>query len=680
MARFYSRVLALLLLVSVTAFSHARKKITVNPVNHRLKVVTAVSNALSKNTPVLIDDANRLLPKHKGTTRSYTMLSQDTDVNASNIIQRACCFNKNDRRQLDRIASQVFRVRNLVREVKTHLACETAIPIFAKDINPNGFKISKGGVYCLAEDVRFKPSAPNLSAIVIDIGAGKNVVLDLNGKTLSQNGTNAGVNGILINASDSVSIKNGTITDFTLFGVRINPPSGFSNLSNLSIFRCGAEQTIGGGIGASSTLDPQTKISLLTHDLSVDQVNASNNIFAGLTLAGVVNATVIQSIFNNNIATLVQLFAGADSWGVLATPIITGLPCKNISFTDCQANGNNGQGISIGMETVSVPVFGLPSNENINFIRCIANNNVGGGRADLPQEGEGFVIAGTRSWVLRDCIAQGNHTSAQAPSGTPGVFASAGYSIPFGAVGGLIENCVAENNSGNGDISTGFRIFRSSQITISNCTASNHTTNAKFGEVWGFTTDTNIGNLSGTFGMPQNENFVFDSCKAEQNLNLANASVKLSGGFKFISQISSTLTNCSSIGNTVGIFVGDPSCCNTGTCQNLDKTCGQGSNCCPTKNNVISRNTIVGNKKAGIVDRVARAKTAYFANVARSNGMPGKNYVGKIFPSPVTCQNPNTCVSANLTPIRLWILPNAPCAINTNCVSGDELDNLDIRS
>ncbi|MCE5316420.1 MAG: hypothetical protein LLG04_03530 [Parachlamydia sp.] len=198
-----------------------------------------------------------------------------------------------------------------------------------------------------------------------------------------------------------------------------------------------------------------------------------------------------------------------------------------MNFFDCVTNSNNGTGGSIGLDILSVPEFGFQLNSNVVIVRCVATHNVGGGNPNAVNEGEGIVVAGTQNFVIRDCAAFGNGTAATQPSGIPGFFASTGIGVPFHGLDGLIENCVAEGNSGAGDSSQGFRILRSSNITISNCVAIGNN-NTSTGEAWGFSTDTLLGNEAGAFGPPVNINFVFQNCVAEAN----NAQSAICGGFK----------------------------------------------------------------------------------------------------------------------------------------------------
>lgn len=543
-------------------------------------------------------------------------------------------------------------------EKKMTTCCGEVTVIRPKDINPNGYSINKPGIYHVDQNAAFNPSGPGLAAITINSDG---VVLDLCKRTLSGGNAASKTVGILVNAKNNVLIKNGTVSGFSLFGVRILPGSSFVTVKNFNAFNNGVNDpvnlTVSGGIVAAGDG------SHFTHDIVLNNVDASGNFLAGFIVSGVVNTDVSNSKFNNN-KTATTLF-GINTWGVLATAfgIDSVFPCENLNVTNCEMNNNTSAGGTVGLEVLSVPAFGLPFNNNVNIINCVANSNTGGGTAGVVNEGEGIVLAGTQNFTVQNCVAQGNRTLATAPSGKPGFFASTGFGVPFFGVNGTFENCVAQGNSGAGDSSQGFRILRSNNITVSNCVAiGNNNTATSGGEAWGFTTDPLVGNTAGAFGPPVNNNFLFIDCVAETNVS----SGGLSGGFKFVSQVDSSLTQCKAISNGYGILVADPACCATNTCCTVDPVvCKSGTNClpfaacCPTSKNVISYNEVIGNTSFGIVDESnSNAHNAYFANIARGNGH-------------------NFTLPAG-TPIRHWKLPAFPHTTDNNGILDTQLDNISI--
>ena len=282
---------------------------------------------------------------------------------------------------------------------------------------------------------------------------------------------------------------------------------------------------MGGGIGVGSSEGS------ITHDVYLDNVNASSNTFNGLTLGGVNGVFIENSKFSNNVGIPLNpstTFNGV--WGILATPLLgSGIASIDVTIVDTEMSGNTSDSGAVGFESVSIPSLphlNLPYNENINIIRCEANTNMGGGTTNpAVNEGEGIVLAGTNNFVVADCIAQGNMSLAPAPTGIAGNFVSVGFGVPFDSLNGSFINCVAQGNSGNADLSAGFRVTGSNTITFTNCKAYGHTND--LGEAWGFTTDTNVGNPT-AFGSLSNTNFVFDNCVAENNISTADPKPKRS--------------------------------------------------------------------------------------------------------------------------------------------------------
>lgn len=549
--------------------------------------------------------------------------------------------------------------------------CEATV-ISSYDINPNGYVIDEPGVYRLKESTVFHSKTPGAIAIFID---SDNVTLDLCENTLLQKNETTGTIGVAVNGRENVVVENGCIQGFKKFGVHVTPQSSYVTLQQLNVLENGTNnpsgKTISGGISITSGLP-----SSITHDIFIKNVTSSGNFFAGLLLSGVTDVDVLQSRFNNNTSATTNF--GINSWGILATAFLLDptspsfLPCSNLTILDCEANSNNGAGGSIGIEVLSVPAFGFAFNNNVVIERCIAHHNIGGGSSTAVNEGEGIVIAGTQNFVVKDCVANGNASAATQPSGSPGFYASTGFGVPFYGINGLFENCVAEGNSGAGDTSQGFRILRSTNITVSNCVASGNN-NTSTGEAWGFNTDPLLGNDAGAFGPPVNRNFIIQNCVAEGN----NAPSNQCGGFKFVSQVYSILANCRSVGNGetgssngIGILVSDPPCCITNNCCTVDPAvcnstsgCLPFATCCVTLQNIIHNNEVAGNTLYGIRETTnTNPHNNYYANIARGNGTNYSNLPAG-------------------TPIRIWGPPPAfPQTTDNNGVLDAQLDNIDIRS
>ena len=81
--------------------------------------------------------------------------------------------------------------------------------ITAKDIGPNGFKISKSGVYELTDDLQFNPVAPAVGQVTAAITVNAdNVVIRGNHRTLKQIGAGKNSIGINIQSRKNITVQN----------------------------------------------------------------------------------------------------------------------------------------------------------------------------------------------------------------------------------------------------------------------------------------------------------------------------------------------------------------------------------------------------------------------------------------------------------------------------------------
>ncbi|MEX0849379.1 MAG: right-handed parallel beta-helix repeat-containing protein [Candidatus Dependentiae bacterium] len=124
--------------------------------------------------------------------------------------------------------------------------------ITAADIGTAGFTIGSSGKYILTENINFSP----LSAATAITIAADDVTLDLCGNTLSQanSDTVAGVKAINMNNQENVTIKNGTISDWSAQGVDLLSSSEII-LQNISINQCGRGASTQAGFNCTSCTD-----------------------------------------------------------------------------------------------------------------------------------------------------------------------------------------------------------------------------------------------------------------------------------------------------------------------------------------------------------------------------------------------------------------------------------------
>lgn len=507
--------------------------------------------------------------------------------------------------------------------VTNKACCDQPIMICSEDINKSkkGFVIKNPGHYIVCDNVIFKPSKKHKTQAAITI-ASSNVTLDLGGNALSyslprRKKSSAIVAGIMIESSAaSVSIQNGSITDFTGAGILYQQNEGIQ-VSGVTILRTGVPSSYGGlQINDSS-------------DIVIDNVIALNNFGSGMYLHGVIKATVSNSHFDDNVGGNVapQLFTGP---GLVASGVYVdsspNTETSDVLFQDCTFNRNSAGSDAGGME---VGPYTLLPVRNITVLRCEFLDNFMTGELAEFNDASGLVLVFVTDYVIKDVVASGQRHP----------FPPGGLVITSGATGisinacnnGVIENCQAFDNVGQGASSIGIRARGCNNLLVKNCEASANI-NTGSGEAFGFYTDPEHYVFFPSLGTAN----IFKDCVAQQNSSVTG----LAGGFKFANLACSVMENCISQSNAIGIVVTDYNSPNLAL------------------NNIFKENIVQCNTVSGINDQLVTSNNAYIGNIARSNGPAGvTNYVR---------------LPAG-TPIAVWNLPGAfP-------VGASSFTNLDIR-
>lgn len=345
----------------------------------------------------------------------------------------------------------------------------------------------------------------------------------------------------------------------------------------------------------------------------------------------VVNRNTDLSITNCEVAgmTLVLNQPASPSFPAGAINIflqgISGAHDTNCAISNCLVSNNsftNNSNVGIGLNNQSF-AFYIANQFTISNCHTFGNVSMDSNSPSLLLT-EGFDFAIMGNILIEDCSASG-HT--QAASNPPGEFSQ---------VGGFKADCASTSPC--------------APVVFRRCTASGNTdTGTLNGFAFGFTTREPVspGLTSGVSGP-----FVFDSCIAESNTNSSGTGI----GFDLFNLVNSKVINCFAENNNIGINVTDfaPFASN---------------------NNIISDNVVSANTAFGIQDLSAGMSNAYYSNRAKNNGPTpvSTNFSGVVFPIP-GC--PADCVSQNKTPLLYWLLPNAPCDLNTNCIAPTPFDNL----
>jgi len=467
-------------------------------------------------------------------------------------------------------------------------SCTDPIPITSEDVNRRGkgFVIREPGCYILCEDIIFDAYGDkSTTAITIE---SSNVTLDLGGHRLSlwlpspennEKNLPSPILGIGANGVSSIAIINGSITDFTDAAIRIENSNNIV-IDGLSILNTGLPSAYGGlQINDSS-------------DILIDHVRALYNFGSGMYLHGVIKVTVKNSHFDDNVPGNVapQYFTAGQVGSGAYIDSSTTTETDMVLVEDCSFNrnsgGSDGGGMEIGIYTLGIPV------KNVTIVRSEFLDNFNNGIQGLFNDASGLVLLEVTNFLIEDVISSGQRHNG-APGPTLYVAGATGFSINA-SNNGIIENCQANDNVGGGFSSIGMRVRGCNNVLVKNSQASANI-NTSSGYAFGFSADNDTA-VGSPF--PVGTANVFDSCVAQNN----SSATGLAGGFKITNLANSTIENCISQQNPIGILVSD-------------------SNTTPvTLNNIFKNNIVQSNTLFGILDTVSGSNNAYYLNTARSNG------------------------------------------------------------
>ena len=639
--------------------------------------------------------------------------------------------------------------------------------ITAKDIGCEGVVLRKSGYYCLCEDVVFNPEPCKNAAIRI---CASDVTLDLRGRTLSQKSKCVlAVDGIVVDPGvTNITIKNGTVRDFSDVGIRVGALSATStvplvaelSISDIRAFNnalsdsIGDPNFIGAGIGGVVIFNAQ--------DVKISNCNFNENFYAGLWSSNITKLTMENCHCDDNVSAnffepYTQIVFGGAVAGI----------STDILITQCTFNRNSssGEGFGFGLDFA----FGTTSTTNAVIESCqfndtsitISDSNVAtalGGSSEvfglfvtkaanvtvqnceahrtsfilnvpftntLPPVDQflftrvvGFNIQRTNNAKVINCSSSGN--TSQNNSGVGVRTFTASFAIENRTTNLYMSNCQAYGNTNGYNeasapstanpsllVAEGFDFSDSGNIVVQDCASNGHNqasanpADGQFSIAAGFIArsftcgpcgtivfrrcvaieNVDTGTLGGlAFGFstrepqfagtslaPVSSPYIFESCIAESNTNLAGNLAGTGSGFDIFNLANSEIINCTANSNNIGINVSDFTL--------------SGGTTFGSKDNIFRGNVVSANTAFGIQDLSFAKTNAYYANQAKNNGLTPAttNYRGTgVFPA-ATC-NTAFCIApgANLTPLLYWNLPQAPCATNTNCVTSTPLDNLSI--
>lgn len=297
----------------------------------------------------------------------------------------------------------------------------------------NMYTIQQGGIYYLANDIDAAPSSTNRRVIKI---TANNVVLNLNGMTISQSHSNSqsGLNAIDIASSVSnVTIMNGFINNVSDVGINVGTNCNNIRISNVSINNCDSCGLL------FNTVNNVTLKNVDATNCNGTGTSAPGNDAFGLYMSSCSNFSIEDCHFDYNRASGTR-----PAYGIELTSCNDGI-IKNTS-----GSANNGIGsVCYGFYITACNAISL---ENCT---ATANSTTTSGNCD------GFHIDGTSNAIkLKNCLSQGN---ASAASSSGFYLGQCKYCV--------VEECESSYNSGSSGETNGFHLALGQGNTIIKCKA-----------------------------------------------------------------------------------------------------------------------------------------------------------------------------------------------------------------
>ncbi len=528
------------------------------------------------------------------------------------------------------------------------------VHISQADVGPSGYFITTPGVYCLIEDINWAPTSSGAfgipaPAITIDVPAGGDVVLNLNGYYLSQAPGNTQIftAGIKVTSNmNNIIIENGTVKNFGTVGIYIDPVVNLT-LRDLTVNNIGAA---GGLILGLDTAVVGIAISGISDFSSSGLVNIDN-----VHVYGVSPTLPIPSL---------------ASYGLYITATFE-VNIRNSSFSrNINYLGQVG-GLNITTSNAQVRLYNVEANENygltnaygmlfqylmdVECVNCNAcANSINGvvatnSNAGVPYIADGIVFNTCIDYTLINCRADQNIANVTSTAATGPIQHASGFEA-YRSMDGNFEGCVANSNFApgfTGGSAYGFHIG-SDNTKLTNCFATN---NAGWDTAWGIASELFFNDIYFFFGTEGFQgNIVIDKAVTEYNI-VTSGTGSLGGGIKLQDTRNSVISNSVSSNNsTDGILLVESAACNT-------------------VNNLIQSNKLISNSVWGIQDLTANNDNIYIDNRAINN--PGVGGVTNFDPG--VRNSGGDLTNGFIVP---WAVPGAPPAVATV----DKISNLDITS
>ncbi len=341
--------------------------------------------------------------------------------------------------------------------------------------------INTPGIYVLTENI----ASAVTSNQVINVNS-DNVVLDLNGYTITgQNDSN--MNGIEVAAGKrNVEIKNGTVYNVGNSGIKVNGSVQNLKIRDITFNTCnGNSGSQSGGIaliGASGTevehcvvdncvtfsIVPQTSDAYGIYAKSTRYLTIKNcraeavrNIGKNQDAIGYyVEASEYPSIINSD----AYLTEGGDKGAGVYL-----LTCTSAHLTDCTMQGSKATDIATERDPGKGYGFYFENANNSLITGCRGTDNAG------VNSGHGFYVTGCINNRFLNCAAEGNHQTSSSGAAYSSGFSATSNATYGATMGCVFKNCTAIGNktfNGSSQGAAGFILEGTTRsCIIENCLA-----------------------------------------------------------------------------------------------------------------------------------------------------------------------------------------------------------------
>jgi hypothetical protein len=495
--------------------------------------------------------------------------------------------------------------------------------------------ISEPGTYQVQNSMKLESGD---TAILVQAD---DVHIDLCNKVLEGRGNDFTdpTTGIDFSGRSNVSVRNGTVQDFSTFGIFAQTVSDII-IEDISALRNGSPDVFNppnfvpcGGILVGGT-DDLGMGGTLSENVVVRRVLCDENFNWGITLPFCVNVTVSDSEFvrtrDTSFSQAAFPFSEAYNGGyftVSTAPLASNYTFVNTKFNSAAANTRPESRFCDGFIMASNGLFtGFQGDQiaDVTFIDVEFNGNLSSGDA---AEAFGCALAFVRNGTFTRCTASDNVCINQTSTVTTGH--ASGFAL-YSCHGITHQDCFANNQQGIGaqvTFAAGITTVSGSDIRAVNTIANgNH---ADFGAAYGWQT----GNFDGS--SPDNHRFQWVQCVGSNNRS--DTSTQPAVGFQLVGIDDALVSECeanenSFAGITVQEFVND-----TSIMQNL----------------IVENTSLVANGCYGVDDAVNSDTHLYISNIGLSNG--GMNFnlqpLNVVFPFPLNNISQNEGLSPACTPL-----------------------------